>query len=81
VHYFSDRCGPSKAVSPQLIEGTGSNEERIFIVQSPLGEVIEETIRLHWELEWPDQVVVDERHRAFFEALKLSLTDAVPKID
>ena len=81
VHYFSDRCGPFKTVLPQLIEGADGDEERVFIVESPLSELVDETIVLHRELDWPDRVVVDERHRAFFEAVKLSLVQALAKID
>jgi len=81
VHYFSDRCDPFKSVLPQLIAGAGGDEERVFIVESPLSEIIDETIGLHREPDWPDQVVVDERHRAFFEAVKLSLAQALAKID
>jgi hypothetical protein len=31
--------------------------------------------------DWPDQVVVDERHRAFFEAVNCSLEQVAAKID
>lgn len=81
VHYFSDRCDPFKTVLPQLIKGVGEGEERVFVVESLLSEIMDETIGLHREPDWPDRVVVDERHRAFFEAVRLSLTQAITKID
>lgn len=40
VHYFSDRCDPFKTVLPQLIAGAGGDEERVFVVESPLSELI-----------------------------------------
>lgn len=81
VHYFSDRTEPFKSVLPQLIEEAGGDQERVFIVASPLSELLDETIRIHREPDWPDQVIVNERHRAFFEAVKRSLAEAVAKID
>ncbi|KQQ86438.1 hypothetical protein [Massilia sp. Leaf139] len=81
VHYFSDRGEPFKTVLPQLVAGMGQEQERVFIVESPLSEVVGGAIRLHREPDWPDQIVVDERHRAFFEAVKLSLAEAMAKID
>lgn len=81
VHCFSDRAGPFKTVLPQLIEGAALDEERVFVVESPLSEIIDETIRLLREPGWPDSVLVDERHRAFFEAVKKSLKQAISKID
>lgn len=81
MHYFSNRAEPFKSVLPQLTEDAGGDQERVFIVESPLSEVLDEAIRIHREPEWPDQVVVNERHRAFFEAVKLSLTEALAKID
>lgn len=81
MHYFSDRCDPFKTVLPQLDGGTGSAEERVFIVESPLGEIVDETSGIHRELDWPDRVVVDERHRAFFETVRMSLAEVMTKID
>jgi hypothetical protein len=81
VHYFSDRCDPFNTVLPQLIEGAGGDEERVFVVESPLSEMIDETIALHRHPDFPNQVIIDERHRAFFEAVKLSLTEAMGKIE
>ncbi|KQQ86894.1 hypothetical protein [Massilia sp. Leaf139] len=81
VHYFSDRGDPFKTVLPLLIAGASQEQERVFIVESPLSEVVDEALRLHREPSWPDQLVVDERHRPFFEAVKLSLTQAIGKID
>jgi hypothetical protein len=80
VHYFSDRAEPFKSVLPQLIEGAGGDEERVFIVASPVSELVDETIRIHGEPDWPGQVVVDERHRAFFDAVKVSLEQALAKL-
>ena len=81
VHYFSDRSDPFKTVLPQLAEGAGKEEEHVFVVESPLSEILDETVGLYREPEWPDRVVVDKRHRAFFEAVKLSLAEAMAKID
>lgn len=81
VLYHSERCDPFKTVLPQLIEAAGGDDELIFVVESPLSEILDETIALHREPNWPDRVVVDERHRAFFEAVKLSLAQAMAKID
>lgn len=81
VHYFSDRCDPFKTVLPQLIAAAGSDQEHVLIIESPLSELIEETIRVYREPDWTDQVVIDERHRAFFEAVKLSLAAVMAKID
>ena len=49
VHYFSARCEPFKTVLPMLIASAGGDEERVFIVESPLNEVLDETIGLHRE--------------------------------
>jgi hypothetical protein len=81
VHYFSDRCDPFKTVLPQLIATAGGDEERIFVVESPLSEIVDETIALHRHVAFADQVVFDERQRAFFEAVKLSLAEALAKIE
>lgn len=48
VHYFSDRGGPFKSVLPLLIEGAGQDDERVFMVESPLSEVVDWTIELNW---------------------------------
>lgn len=81
VHYFSDRSDPFKTVLPQLIAAAGADTELVFVVESPLSEILDETVRLHQEPDWPDRVVVDARHRAFFEAVKLSLAEAMAKIE
>lgn len=81
VHYFSDRGDPFKSVLPLLIEGTGQDDERVFMVESPLSEVVDWTIDLNRHVDFPHQVVVDEKHRAFFEAVKRSLLAAVAKVD
>ena len=46
VHYFGNRCDPFKTVLPRLIAGAGGDEERVFVVESPLSEIIDETIAL-----------------------------------
>lgn len=81
VHYFSDRCDPFKTVLPQLVEAAGQDDERVFVVESPLSEIIDETIGLHRHPDFPHQLLVDEQHRAFFEAVKLSLAQAMAKIE
>lgn len=81
VHYFSDRGDPFKSVLPLLIEGIGQDAERVFMVESPLSEVVDFTIQLNRLQEFADRLVVDEKHRAFFEAVKRSLLTAVAKVD
>lgn len=81
VHYFSDRGDPFKSVLPLLAEGAGQDEERVFMVESPLSELVNWTIELNRHQDFPDRVLVDERHRAFFEAVKQSLLAAAAKID
>lgn len=81
VHCFSDRADPFKTVLPLLIEGASLDEERVFVVESPLSEILDDTIWLHKHPDFPDGVVIDEKHRAFFEAVKLSLEQAIAKID
>lgn len=81
VHYFSDRGDPFKSVLPLLMEGAGQEDERVFMVDSPLSEVVDWTIELNRNMDFPDRPVVDERHRIFFEAVKRSLLAAAAKID
>jgi len=81
VHYFSNLVDPFKTVLPQMIAGAGDDQERVLIVESPLSELLEETLRVYREPDWPDQVVVDERHRAFFKAVKQSLAEVIARID
>lgn len=81
VHYFSDRADPFKTVLPVLIEGTGQDQERVFVVTSPLSQIIDETLRLHQHPDFIGQLVVDENRRPFFEAIKLALTQAIEKIE
>lgn len=78
VHYFSDRGDPFKSVLPLLIEGIGQDDERVFMVESPLAEVVNWTIELH---KHPDVPLVDERHRAFFQAIRASLEQAIAAVD
>lgn len=78
VHYFSDRGDPFKSVLPLLIEGAGQDDERVFVVESPLAEVVNWTIELH---KHPDLPLVDERHRAFFQAIRASLEQAIAAVD
>lgn len=58
----------------------GPDEERVFVVESPLSELIDETIGLHRNPDFPGGTVIDERHRAFFATVKLSLEQAIAKI-
>lgn len=81
VHYFSDRGDPFKSVLPLLVEGAGQEDERVFMVESPLSEVVDYTIELNRHPDFPDRAIVDARHRAFFEAVKASLLAAAAKID
>jgi hypothetical protein len=81
VHYLSDRAEPLKTVLPQLIEGAGQDAERVFVIESPLNEIMDWTIELHRHAEFVGQAVVDEKHRAFFQAVKASLTQAIAQID
>lgn len=81
VHYFSDRGDPFKSVLPELMAGGGQDEERVFMVESPLSELVNWTIELNRHQDFPDRVLVDERHRAFFETVKASLTRAIAQID
>jgi len=78
VHTFSDRGEPFRSVLPLLVEGIGQAEERVFLVESPLSEMLDWTIELHMH---PDMPLVDEQHRAFFAAIKTSLEQAIAKID
>jgi hypothetical protein len=78
VHYFSDRGDPFKSVLPLLIEGAGQDDERVFVVESPLAEVVNWTIELH---KHPDLPLVDERHRQFFQAIRASLEQAIAAVD
>jgi hypothetical protein len=64
-----------------MIADDSNDQEGVLIVESPLSELLDETIRVYREPAWPDQVVVDERHRAFFEAVKVSLAGALARID
>ncbi len=81
VHYLSDRADPFKSVLPLLVEGVGKEEERVFLVESPLSEVVDWTIELNRHMDFPDSPVVDEKHRAFFEAVRASLSQAIAKLD
>lgn len=81
VHYFSDRGDPFKSVLPLLIEGAGQGDERVFVVESPLSELVDWTIQLHAHPDFQNRTLVDERHRPFFEAVKQSLTQVMIKLD
>lgn len=81
VHYFSDRGDPFKSVLPELMAGADQDEERVFMVESPLSELVNWTIDLNRHQDFLDRVLVDERHRAFFDAVKASLTRAIAQID
>lgn len=69
VHYFSDRGDPFKSVLPLLIEEAEDDAERVFVVESPLAEVVNWTIELH---KHPDLPLVDLEKRY--------LVDVVPKL-
>lgn len=81
MHYFSDRGDPFKSVLPLLVDGSGQDEECVFMVESPLSELVNWTIELNRHQDFPDRVLVDEKHRAFFEEVKASLMRAVAQID
>jgi len=81
VHCFSDRGDPFKSVLPQLIEAAGGDEEHVFVVESPLSELLDYTIWLHRHEAFPDGIVVDEQHRPFFDAVKVSLLQALAKLE
>lgn len=81
VHYFSDRGDPFKSVLPLLSEGAGQEDERVFMVESPLSEVVDWTIELNRHQDFPGRAVVDQKHRAFFEAVRQSLAEAMVKLD
>jgi hypothetical protein len=81
VHCFSNRADPFMTVLPQLVAGTGLDEERAFVVESPLSEILDDPIWLDKHPDFPGGVVIDEKHRAFFAAVKLSLEQAITKID
>ncbi|MDK6075569.1 hypothetical protein [Massilia varians] len=81
VHYLSDRADPFKSVLPLLIEGAGQDQERVFVITSPLSELIDETLRLYQHPDVIDQVLIDRIHQPFFEAVKAALIEAAAKID
>lgn len=81
VHYFSDRGAPFKYVLPLLIEGADHEDERVFVVESPLSEVVSYTIELNRHQDFPDRVVIDQRQRIFFEMVKSALALAIESID
>jgi len=81
VHYFSDRGDPFKSVLPLLIEGADRGHERVFMIESPLSEVVDYTIELNRHPDFPNQAVIDEKHRPFFDAARASLTQAIAKIE
>lgn len=81
VHYFSDRADPFKSVLPLLVRGADENDERVFLIESPLSEMVDWTIELNRHMDFPDRVVVDQKHRAFFDAVKRSLRVAAAKIE
>ena len=81
THHLSDRAEPFKTVLPKLIEGAEKGEERVLVITSPLSEIIDETIRLHCNQDCGDEVVVDYKHWAYFEAVRSSLLRALQKVD
>ena len=81
VHYFSDRGDPFKSVLPLLVASAGQDDERVFMIESPLSEIVDWTIDLNRHPDFRDRAVVDEKHRAFFEAVKESLSQGIAKLD
>lgn len=79
VHYFSNRGDPFKSVLPSLA-GDG-DEEQVLVIESPLAELVDWTIKLHAHPDFPGRIVVDQKDRAFFEAVTASLAQAVAKLD
>ncbi len=79
AHYFSNKVDPFKSVLPLL--GQDGEGERVLVVTAPLRELVDETIRLHRHPDYLDMVVVDEKHRAFFAAVRESLAQALAKVD
>ena len=79
AHYFSNMVDPFKSELPLLAEG--GDGERVLVVTSPLSELLDETIRLYRHEDYPSMVVVDEKHRALFEAVKASLQQVLEKVD
>lgn len=79
VHFLSNKVDPMKSALPLLAES--AEEERVLVVTSPLGELVDETIRLHRHEDYRDMVVVDEKHRAYFAAVRASLARALAKLD
>ncbi|VXC71335.1 hypothetical protein [Massilia sp. 9I] len=78
VHHFSNRGDPSKSVLPVL---AGAEGEQVLVVQSPLAELVDWTIQLHAHPDFPGRAVVDQKHRAFFEAVKASLDQVTAKLE
>lgn len=79
VHYFSNRDDQFKSALPLLT--ADEEEERVLVVESPLAELVDWTIQLHAHPDFPGRALVDRKHRAFFEALKASLAQAVAKLE
>lgn len=79
AHYFSNKVDPMKSALPLLAEG--AEEERVLVVTSPLGELVDEAIRLHRHPDYLDMVVVDEQQRGYFAAVRASLAQALAKLD
>lgn len=79
THFFSTLAEPLKTAIPLLLEA--GNDELVLVVASPLSEVVDETIRLHRDMDFTAMVVVDQKNRAFFSAVKASLEQAIAKID
>lgn len=79
VHYFSNRAEPLKTALPILT--AGGDEEHVLVVASPLAEVVDGLIWLHRSDEFTDMVVVDQRQRPMFAAVRAALLEAAAKID
>lgn len=79
AHFLSTRAEPLKTALPLLAKA--GDDERVLVVASPLRELLDETIRLHRDMDYPDMIVVDQGRREFFEAVKASLEQVLAKID
>lgn len=79
AHYFSDRVAPFRSALPPMTEN--DEGERILVVKSPLSELVDWTIKLHTHSDFSGRAVVDQKHRAFFEAVKAALAQATAKLE
>ena len=71
AQYFSNAVELLKSPVSLLVHSEG---ERVLVVTSPLSQVVDGAIRLHRRPDFADLAVVDNKHRAFFEAVKAAVT-------